>query len=200
MRLVFAAVMAAVLVHAPVLAQAPPTDGKTTITPASPMSLQSQLGSIPLVSPRAAARTAMLRTVRLTQMEGRSTRGAIHEVACPDTGCQIAVSLMVDNVAQAFLADVQFVSQGAYVSLQPRTAAIGGVMEFRQGRPGPVFLKGNATTTIEQRISFVTAPATSLRRLETAADGNTLTSGNLYTRKRTADMVLRVEIDAARER
>lgn len=189
-------VVALALAHGAARAQAP---APTAPAPASPLSLQSQLGSIPLVSPRAAARAAV-RMVRLTQIEGRTARGATREVACPDTGCQVAISLVVDNEAQAFLADIQFVSQGIYVSLQPRTAAISAVMEYRQGRAGPVFIKGNPTGTTERQISYVAAPAASLRRLESASDGNTLASGNVYTRKRVPDMVLRVEVDAARER
>jgi len=182
-------------------AQAPrPSAPGAGLRETAPLSLQSQLGSIPLVSPRAQAKASMVRMVRLTQLSGQTPLGAPREIACPDTGCQQLISLEVDNVAQTFLADIQFVGKGIYVALHPRSAAISGVVEFRQGRPGPVFMRGNDSGTTEQRLSFVTSPALSLRRMEKPVDGQTLASGNLYTRKREPDLVLRVEVDLAKER
>ena len=165
----------------------------------APLSLQMQLGSIPVVSPRALAKRSAVRVVRLTQMTGQQAMGDARELACPDTGCQQLVSLVVDNAPLTFLVDIQFVTNGAYLTLQPRTAAIGAVMEFRQGRPGPVFIRGRATATIEARVEFVTAAPTSLRRLDTATDGNTLASGNVFNRKRSPDLVLRVVVEPAKE-
>ncbi|MCC6718404.1 MAG: hypothetical protein IT555_11020 [Acetobacteraceae bacterium] len=162
---------------------------------AAPLPRQTQLGSIPLASPRAAAAKAAVRMVRLTQMNGQEPMGDTRELACPGTGCQQLVSLMVDNAPLTFLVDVQFVTDGAYLSLQPRTAAVGAVTEFRQGRPGPVFIRGPATSTSEAQIAFVTAPPPSLRRLDTAVDGNTLASGNVFNRKRSPDLVLRVVVE-----
>jgi hypothetical protein len=166
-----------------------------SISRSAPLSLQSQLGAIPLVSPRAAAQASRMRTVRVTQVprDGEPAREA-REFACPETGCQQVLSLIVDDVAQSFLADIQFVSHGAYVTLQPRSVAIARVVEFRQGRPGPVFIRGLENTLLEDQISYVTTQAASLRRVDGAADGRTLTSGNFYVRKREPDMVLKVEI------
>ena len=182
----------------PAWAQAPGVSVDTSR--AAPATLQSQLGSIPLVSPRAASREGLVRLVRLTQLDGGAVVGAPREVVCPDTGCQQMLNLVVDRVAQGFLADIQFVGNGIYVSLQSRSAAIGAVVEFRQGRPGPVFIKGSATGTATERIGFVTAPSASLRRLEASAGGNTLSSGNYYTRKREPDVVLRIEVGEAKPR
>lgn len=175
---------------------APAEDGRS-----APLSLQSQLGSIPLVSPRAAARAAAFRIARLTQVAGRELVGEPKVINCPDTGCQQVVSLVVDGAAQNFLLDIQFVSKGTYVSLQSRSAAIGSVMEFRQGSPGPVFIRGGDAGVSDQRLSFVTAAAASLRRLDTGpGDGRTLASGNVFTRKRAPDMVVRLEIAQSKER
>ncbi len=202
MPLCVAALLAGLgLAGMPASAQAPrPSASGADLKDAAPLSLQSQLGSIPLVSPRAQARAAMVRMVRLTQMAGREPVGAPREIACPDTGCQQLVSLVVNNVAQAFLADIQFVGKGIYVTLHPRSAAIATVVEFRQGRPGPVFMRGSETGTTDRQISFVASPAQSLRRMEKPVDGQTLASGNVYTRKREPDLVLRVEVDQAKER
>ena len=184
--------------------------GSESLKDAAPLSLQSQLGSIPLISPRAMARQAAVRMVRLTQISGhepgergaagRDTVGAVREIACPETGCQQVVSLMVDNTPQLFLADIQFVGKGIYLTLHSRSAAIAAVVEFRLGRPGPVFIRGNPSGTTEQDIGFNTAAALSLRRLDPPADGKTLASGNVYTRKRVPDLVLRVEVDQAKEK
>ncbi len=172
-----------------------------SVTRSAPLSLQSQLGAIPLVSPRAAAQASRVRTVRMTQVgkDGEPAREA-RAIACPETGCQQVLSLVVDDVAQTFLADIQFVSHGAYVTLQPRSVAIARVVEFRQGRPGPVFIRGPADTMLEHRIGYVTMSAASLRRADGAADGRTLTSGNVYVRKQEPDLVLRVEIDPPQAR
>ncbi len=176
-------------------------DTPESVARSAPLSLQSQLGAIPLVSPRAAAQASRLRTVRVTQVpkDGAPQRDT-QEFACPDSGCQQMLSLVVDEVAQTFLADIQFVSHGAYVTLQPRSVAIARVVEFRQGRAGPVFIKGPAETMLEDRIGFLTVPAGSLRRVDGAADGRTLTSGNVYVRKREPDLVLKVEIDPPQAR
>lgn len=164
------------------------------------LSLQSQLGSIPLVSPRAGAKAAMERVVRITQVAGREVVGDTRVISCPDTGCQQVISLVVDRVAQSFLMDIQFVRHGAYVALQSRSAAIGGVMDFGQGKPGPVFIRGTENATTEHLLSFVTAAATSLRRLETGPDGKTLASGNVYNRKQSPDFVLKLVIERAKEK
>ena len=174
---------------------APGDDGSGT-----PLLLQSQLGSIPLISPRAGARATRERMVRVSQVAGREVVGEPRVISCPDTGCQQVVSLVVDNVAQSFLLDIQFVSQGTYVALQSRSAAIAGVMDFRQGKPGPVFIRGSENAAMEHWVSFVTAAATSLRRLETGSDGKTLASGNVYNRKRAPDIVLKLVIERAKEK
>ena len=176
-------------------------DTLESVARSAPLSLQSQLGAIPLVSPRAAAQASRLRTVRLTQVakEG-APLGEAREIDCPETGCQQLLSLVVGEVALTFLADFQFVSHGAYVTLQPRSVAIARVVEFRQGRPGPVFIKGPAETRLEERIGYVTIPAASLRRTDVAADGRTLASGNVYARKQEPDLVLKVEIEPPRAR
>ena len=166
----------------------------------APLSLQSQLGSIPLISPRAGAAVAMERVVRITQVAGREVIGETRVIRCPDTGCQQVVSLAVDNVAQSFLMDIQFVSHGTYVALQSRSAAIGGVMDFRQGKPGPVFIRGTATGNVEAQLSLVTVAMPSLRRLETGVDGQTLASGNVFNRKQAPDIVLNVVIEQAKEK
>jgi len=189
-------------------AQGPqPLRGPQIVAPAqsvarsAPLSLQSQLGAIPLVSPRAAGQASRLRTVRLVQLakEG-APMGEAREIDCPETGCQQLLSLVVGEVALTFLADFQFVGDGAYVTLQPRSVAIARVVEFRQGRPGPVFIKGPAETVLRDRIGYVTIPAASLRRTDVAADGRTLASGNVYARKQEPDLVLKVEIEPPRAR
>ena len=180
-------------------AHAQPTKPPSDDGRAAPLSLQSQLGSIPLVSPRAGAKAAMERVVRITQVAGREVVGDTRVISCPDTGCQQVISLVVDRVAQSFLMDIQFVRHGTYVALQSRSAAIGGVMDFRQGKPGPVFIRGTETDATEHLLSFVTAVATSLRRLETGMDGKTLASGNVYNRKQSPDIVLKLVIERAKE-
>lgn len=188
--------MAAMLGPAHAQATKPPSDDVR----GAPLSLQSQLGSIPLVSPRAGAKAAMERVVRITQVAGRDAVGDTRVISCPDTGCQQVISLVVDRVAQSFLMDIQFVRHGAYVALQSRSAAIGGVMDFRQGKPGPVFIRGTENATTEHLLSFVTAAATSLRRLETGPDGKTLASGNVYNRKQSPNFVLKLVIERAKEK
>ncbi len=157
-------------------------------------SLQSQLGSIPLMSPRATQRQ-VLRTVRVTQLGADlKPMGPPREVSCPETGCQHLVQLVVDQERLSFLADIQFVDKGAYLSLQPRSIAIGSVREFSTGRSGPVFLKASGNRGVDKQVRFVTAPPESVRRLEGAADPRTVASGQMVTRKRDADVILKVEI------
>jgi hypothetical protein len=163
------------------------------LSEAAPLSLQSQLGSIPLVSPRAAAQAGRTRMVWLRQ-PGQE-EGTVPAIPCPESGCQQMVSLMVNGAPRAFLADIQFVSHGAYVTLQPRNVVIARVVEFRQGRRGPVFIKGPAGTVLEDRIGYVVVPAASLRQLDAVDDGRTLTSGNVYTRKREPDLEVLVRIE-----
>lgn len=141
----------------------------------------------------------MVRSVRVTQFSADNRRlGEPVDMVCPESGCQQLLTLVVDRGSQSFLADVQFVSHGAYVALQPRSLAVGGVMDFNSGRPGPVFLKGPPTTVLEKRISFVLAPAASVRALDGTVGGRSLSSGPVYTRKLEPDLVLKVEISPPR--
>ena len=160
------------------------------------LSMQSQLGAIPLVSPRAGARTPMVRNVRISQMVGGVPIGAERDFICPATGCQQHLALSVNQALESFLLDLQFVTRGTYVALSSRSAAIANVVEHHQGRVGPVFVKGSAMTT-EGTLSFSVAPATSLRRLDVAQkDGKTLAQGNVYTRKREPDVILQIKVGA----
>jgi hypothetical protein len=158
-------------------------------------SLQTQLGSIPLMSPQARAQASAVRKVRLTQMGGdRKPMGAVRELDCPETGCQHLVALKVDEEAMPFLAQIQFVGHGAYISLEPRTIAVGGVREFGTGRAGPVFLKASPNRGVDKQVRFVAAPPESVRRLEGAPGSQTVSAGQLVTRKRAPDVILKVEI------
>lgn len=189
--------MALLLAASPAVAQRKEPE----FTPTTPLSLQSQLGLIPLVSPRAGRQTARVRAVRLTQIgDGGQALGAVQAIDCPETGCQYSMLLDVGGTPTPFTADIQFVTNGAYVSLQTRAVAVGAVVEFEKGRRGPVFLKGGGNASIGQTLRNALAPATTLRRLDVADDGKTLSSGNVYTRNRSPDMVLRVEIGPTRER
>lgn len=171
-------------------------DPKRPLGPEGLLSMQSQLGAIPLVSPRAGAQTPMVRKVQLTQVVGGVPSGAAREFICPATGCQQHVALAVNQAPESFLLDLQFVTRGTYVALSSRSAAISNVVEHHQGRVGPVFVKGSAMTT-EGMLAFSVAPATSLRRLEVAQkDGKTLAQGNVYTRKREPDVVLLIKVGA----
>lgn len=167
----------------------------------APLSLQTQLGAIPLVSPRAMQQASKLRAVRLTQLStGGQPVGETRAFDCPETGCQQAMALEVDGRPVPFVVDLQFVSRGAYVSLQTRVVEVAAVVEFEKGRRGPAFLRGASAEPIGQTLRFALAPAATLRRLDAAADGKTLATGNVYTRKLAPDVVLRVEIEPARER
>ena len=166
----------------------------------APLSLQSQLGAIPLLSPRALQQASRLRQVTVTQLSATGqVLGEPHAIECPETGCQRAMALVVGDKTLPFMADVQFVGRGAYVSVQARAVEIGAVVEFSQGRRGPVFLRGEAEAPIAQTLRFALAPATTLRRLDVADDGKTLGTGNVYTRKRSPDLMLKVEIGPPRE-
>lgn len=171
----------------------------------APLSLQSQLGSIPLVSPRGGARAVVERVVRITQLDGRDIVGEPRVLSCPLTGCHQVISLLVDNAVQNFQLELQFVGHGTYVALQSRSAAIAQVVEFRQGKAGPVFFRGTPDTSSQATLSFVAVPATSLRRLDAGVDGRpvdgrTVASGNVYNRKQAPDIVLRVLVERAKEK
>lgn len=170
------------------------------MTPTAPLSLQNQLGAIPLISPRALLQASRLRKVTLTQLSDTGEKLSEHEVECPESGCQRAMALVVGSRTLPFMADIQFVSRGAYVSLQARAVEIGAVVEFEKGRRGPAFLRGDGEAPIGQTLRYALAPSATLRRLDVADDGKTLNTGNVYTRKRTPDMVMRVEIGPPRER
>ncbi len=171
----------------------------------APLSLQSQLGAIPLVTPRGGVRAVVERVVRITQLEGRDIIGEPRMISCPLTGCQQVISLVVDNAVQNFQLELQFVGHGTYVALQSRSAAIAQVVDFRQGKAGPVFFRGTPDTSSQGTLSFVAVPATSLRRLDAwvdgrPVDGRTVASGNVYNRKQSPDIVLRVLVERAKEK
>ena len=167
-----------------------------SVTRTAPLSMQSQLGAIPLVSPRMGLRASLVRKVLVAQMVDGVQVGTAREITCPETGCQQTVALLVGQVPESFLLDIQFVTRGTYVALSSRSAAIAGVVEHRQGRPGPVFIKAAGAVT-EGTLTFAMAPATSLRRLDVAQkDARTLAQGNVYTRKREPDVVLRISVGA----
>jgi hypothetical protein len=165
----------------------------------SPLSLQSQLGAIPLLSPRALQQASRVRKVTLTQLSPTGEKLGEHEVDCPESGCQRAMALAVGDRTLPFMADIQFVGRGAYVSLQARAVEIGAVVEFEKGRRGPAFLRGEGEAALAQTLRYALAPSATLRRLDLADDGKTLNTGNVYTRKRTPDLVMRVEIAAPRD-
>ena len=74
------------------------------------------------------------------------------------------------------------------------------MVEFEQGRRGPVFLRGEAEAPIAQTLRYALAPSATLRRLDVADDGKTLGTGNVYTRKRSPDLVVKVEIGPPQEK
>lgn len=167
----------------------------------APLSLQSQLGAIPLLSPRALQQASRLRQVTVTQLSPTGqVVGTPHTIECPETGCQRAIALAVGDKTLPFMADIQFVGRGAYLSMQARAVEIGAVVEFEQGRRGPAFLRGEAEAPIAQTLRYALAPATTLRRLDAADDGKTIYTGNVYTRKRSPDLVLKVEIGSPQEK
>lgn len=178
----------------PVAAQAPPG------APAQPdVSIQTQLGAIPLAPPRSRAAPAMQRTVRLTQLDADKVPvGGVRELVCSETGCQKTIALLVDKVAQTFIAEIEFVGRGAYFTLQSRSVAIGQVVEFAKGRPGPTFLRQSDKSEIDAQVTFVMSAAASLRELEGVASAGSLASGNIYARKREPDVILRIEVLAPR--
>jgi hypothetical protein len=158
-------------------------------------SLQNQLGAIPLMSPQARAQASTMRKVRLTQLDGdRKPLGAARELDCPETGCQHVVALAMDQEQLPFLAQIQFVGQGAYFTLEPRSIAVGAVREFSSGRAGPVFLKASPNRGVDKQVRFVAAPPESLRRLDGAQGSQTVSAGQRVTRKRAPDVILQVEI------
>lgn len=186
---------------APTPSRPAPSMPSAPLGQSAPLSLQSQLGAIPLVSPRALQQASRLRKVTVTQVsETGRMLGEPRELECPETGCQQAMALAVGDKTLPFMADIQFVGRGAYVSVQARAVEIGAVVEFEKGRRGPVFLRGETDAPIAQTLRFALAPSATLRRLDVADDGKTLGTGNVYTRKRTPDLVLKVEIAPARER
>ena len=185
----------------PPLSPQAPTMPAGPLNQTAPLSLQSQLGAIPLLSPRALQQASRLRQVTVTQLSATGqVLGVPHGIECPETGCQRAMALVVGDKTVPFMADFQFVGRGAYVSVQARAVEIGAVVEFEKGRRGPVFLRGEAEAPIAQTLRFALAPATTLRRLDVADDGKTLGTGNVYTRKRSPDMMLKVEIGAPKEK
>ena len=170
-------------------------------SPTPPLSLQTQLGAIPLVSPRALQQASRLRRVKVTQVSDTGQAvGEPREIDCPETGCQLLMALPVGERSLPFMADFQFVGRGVYVALQARAVEVGAVVEFEKGRRGPVFMRGASDAEIAQTLRFTLAPSATLRRLDLADDGKTLSAGNLHTRKRTPDVVLKVEIAPARAR
>ena len=192
---------AAMAQPAPPRAVPGPTMPSGPLNQSAPLSLQTQLGAIPLVSPRAMQQASRLRQVTLTQLSPTGqVVGTPHTIECPETGCQRAVSLAVGDKSLPFMADIQFVGRGAYVSVQARAVEIGAVVEFEQGRRGPVFLRGEAEAPIAQTLRYALAPSATLRRLDVADDGKTLGTGNVYTRKRSPDLVVKVEIGPPQER
>ena len=160
-----------------------------------PMSLQTQLGAIPQISPRAQAKPSTVRTVRLTQLDAQQTAiGATREITCPESGCQLLIALVVAKASQSFIADIQFVGRGTYFALQSRSMAVSSVVEFENGRPGPVFIKDDDRGIVQRQVRFSMAAPGSVRALAGAPDPRTLSSGNVFTRKLDPDVILRVEI------
>lgn len=138
---------------------------------------------------------------RLIQISQINSEGALvghpNELPCPPSGCQTVIDLMAEGFKEPFLFAVEFVGRGAYVTLSPRSIAIAKVQPWGDGHQGPIFVALSGAGRQQTDMPFIVIRAATLRALQPRDNPDVLASGNVFNRKRTPDMTLRVTFGPA---
>jgi hypothetical protein len=133
---------------------------------------------------------------RLIQVSQVDAKGALvgrpNEVACPPSGCQTVIDLVIDKLSEPFLFSVEFVGSGAYVTLSPRSIATAEVLEFGEGHKGAIFVPLHGRDRQQVDMAFIIVRSATVRALEPDRDADVLASGRVFNRKRAPDLTLRV--------
>lgn len=140
-----------------------------------------------------AATTPGGRLIQISQIDDKGGLvGKPNEVACPSSGCQTVLDLVVDRLPEPFLFSVEFVGHGAYVTLSPRSIATAEVQDWREGHTGPIFVQLRGAERQQVDMPFIVVRSATLRALQPHANPDVLASGNVFNRKRAPDLTLRV--------
>jgi hypothetical protein len=137
------------------------------------------------------------RLIQISQIDGKgAVVGNPNEVACPASGCQTVIDLVVSGLPEPFLFSVEFVGQGAYVTLSPRSIATAEVQEWREGHTGPIFVPLRGAERQQVDMAFIVVRSATLRALEPNRSPDVLASGNVFNRRRAPDLTLRVSFSS----
>lgn len=147
----------------------------------------------PNATPDAATPIADTRLIQISQFDDKGgIVGSPNEVACPPSGCQTTIDLTIATLPEPFLFSVEFVGQGAYVTLAPRSIATAEVLEFTEGRKGAIFVPLRGRDRQSVTMAFIIVRSATVRALEQNRGSDVLSSGRVFNRKRTPDLTLRV--------
>ena len=137
------------------------------------------------------------RLVKLTQVDMRGVAiGQTLDIYCPASGCQEPVPLLFEAVEERFMASIEVVGRGIYLALQSRAVGIAQIVEFSRGTPGPAFVASRGRIRVQTTLRFSILRDASVRAERGPDASASVTTGNVYTRKRQPDIYLRVEVSA----
>lgn len=137
------------------------------------------------------------RLLKITQVDAEgATIGKVIDIYCPATGCQEALTLRFEEVDERFVASIEVVGRGVYLALQSRAVGITQIVEFTKGTPGPVFLATRGRMRIQHDLRFSIVRDASVRAQRGPDREGTVSSGNVFNRRRAPDVLLRVEVGA----
>lgn len=135
------------------------------------------------------------RLIRILQVDGDGTPiGAVNEIFCPPTGCQVPLTVTFEGAVETYMAAIDMVTRGIYVALTSRTLGTRSVVDFATGRPGPSFVTMRGRDHITSLLKFIVVRDASVRAERGADPEKTLAEGTVFNRARTPDILLRVEI------
>ena len=137
------------------------------------------------------------RQISLTQVNAAGgTMGPTVNIDCPRTGCETLLNLVVEETTWRFFANISFVNRGLYLTLEPRSIGISGVMEFSAGHPGPTFVPFKGQGKAAGQIGLVITRDASVRAQERDSNPNAVSNGGVFARKREPDILLQIEASA----
>jgi len=137
------------------------------------------------------------RQISLTQVNPAGVAlGPAVSIDCPRTGCETLLNLVVEETTWRFFANISFVNRGLYMTLEPRSIGISGVMEFSAGHPGPIFVPFRGQGKAAGQIGLVITRDASVRAQERESNPNAVSNGGVFARKREPDILMQLEASA----
>jgi hypothetical protein len=149
--------------------------------------------------PRSDPAARVMRRITVVQLDHEGAPlGVGLTLTCPATGCQDVVTLVVEGRPEQFTEAVTFVANGTYFALEPRSLGTARIVEHRAGRAGPAFIGTRAGAMATRDLRYVVSRDATVRSVNRAPEAkstpNTLSDGNVFTRKIESDVTVRVAV------